>query len=223
MIQVKSLFKHYQMGTEIVHALDGVSFQIDKGEFVAITGSSGSGKSTLMNILGCLDVPTEGDYFLNAKNVSSMNKKELARIRNREIGFVFQNFSLLPRMTAWENVELPLLYAGNKEAKDLAKGALEKVGLGERIFHEPKQLSGGQCQRVAIARAIVHNPSIILADEPTGNLDSRTSEEIMQIFKDLNASGRTIILVTHESDIAIQCKRVIQVKDGKILKDYFNN
>ncbi len=223
MIQANELRKHYQMGTETVHALDGVSFRIDKGEFVAITGSSGSGKSTLMNILGCLDVPTQGEYILNGKNVSSMNKRELARIRNREIGFVFQNFSLLPRMSAWENVELPLLYAGNQEAQDLAKSALEKVGLGERINHEPKQLSGGQCQRVAIARAIVHNPSIILADEPTGNLDSKTSDEIMQIFKDLNLSGRTIILVTHEGDIAIQCKRVIQVKDGKILKDYLNN
>jgi putative ABC transport system ATP-binding protein len=207
------------MGDQDVRAVDGVSFTVDRGEMVAIIGASGTGKTTLMNIIGCLDRPTSGDYFLDGENVSTLSANALARIRNRKIGFVFQNFNLLPRMTALENVELPLLYAGYHNAKDQARAALERVGLASRAHHEPNQLSGGQRQRVAIARALVTNPTIILADEPTGNLDSKTSVDIMELFTQLNEQGVTLIVVTHEPDIAAWCRRVIHMRDGKILDD----
>jgi len=221
MITTQDLWKTYVMGSEEIHALRGVSINIEKGEYVAIMGPSGSGKSTLMNLIGCLDTPTRGSYMLNGKEVGSMNDDELARIRNEEIGFVFQTFNLLPRATALHNVELPLVYAGvsGKERLERAKGALDKVELSQRASHRPNELSGGQRQRVAIARALVNNPSILLADEPTGNLDSKTGEEIMGVFKKLHASGNTIILVTHEPDIAAHAHRVISIRDGQVEKD----
>lgn len=218
-IRVRDLRKTYRMGDQEVHALAGVSFDIHAGEMVAIIGSSGSGKSTLMNILGCLDRPSSGEYFLDGEDVSKLGSNKLARIRNRKIGFVFQSFNLLSRMSALENVEVPLLYSGVHSAKDKALGALGRVGLAERCHHEPNQLSGGQRQRVAIARALVTNPTLILADEPTGNLDSKTGVEIMNLFRELNDQGVTLIIVTHEPDIASYCKRSIQVRDGKIVED----
>lgn len=218
-IQVKDLVKTYRMGDQEVHALAGVSFDIQAGEMVAIIGSSGSGKSTLMNILGALDTPSSGHYYLDGEDVSTLSTNRLAKIRNQKIGFVFQSFNLLSRMSALENVEVPLLYSGVHSAKDRALAALTRVGLGERSDHEPNQLSGGQRQRVAIARALVTNPTIILADEPTGNLDSKTSVEIMTLFRELNEQGVTLIIVTHEPDIAGYCKRSIQVKDGKVVED----
>src|ERR1700729_2271854 len=217
-IETVDLWKTYVMGAEEIHALRGVSVQIDRGEYVAIMGPSGSGKSTLMNLVGCLDTPSKGSYLLNGKQVSQMNDNELARIRNEEIGFVFQTFNLLPRATALHNVELPLVYAGvgSKDRSDRAKAALEKVELGARMLHKPNELSGGQRQRVAIARALVNNPSILLADEPTGNLDSATGDEIMKLFARLHESGNTIILVTHEPEIATHARRVIRLRDGRI-------
>lgn len=209
------------MGSEQVHALRGVSITIEKGEYVAIMGPSGSGKSTLMNLIGCLDTPTQGAYVLNGKKVSSMDDDELATIRNREIGFVFQTFNLLPRASALHNVELPLIYNGTpaKERQEMAKSALGKVHLQDRMTHRPNELSGGQRQRVAIARALVNNPSIILADEPTGNLDSKTSDEIMRLFDELHRLGHTIITVTHEPDIAKHAHRVLSIRDGQIASD----
>src|SRR5512140_3571851 len=220
-IRVEDVHKYYDLGETKVHALRGVSLDIQRGEFVAIMGSSGSGKSTFMNMLGCLDKATTGRYSLNGTDVSELEKKELAAIRNRELGFVFQGFNLLSRTTALENVELPTLYAklAKQERVGRAQKALELVGLGDRMDHFPSQLSGGQQQRVAIARALVNQPSILLADEPTGNLDSRTSVEIMQIFQDLNQQGLTIILVTHEPDIAQFAKRIVVFRDGKIRRD----
>jgi putative ABC transport system ATP-binding protein len=221
LITTTDLWKTYVMGSEEIHALRGVSINIDKGEYVAIMGPSGSGKSTLMNLIGCLDTPSKGSYMLNGKEVGSMNDDELARIRNEEIGFVFQTFNLLPRATALHNVELPLVYAGvsGKDRLERAKSALDKVELSQRASHRPNELSGGQRQRVAIARALVNNPSILLADEPTGNLDSKTGEEIMGVFKRLHATGNTIILVTHEPDIAAHAHRVISIRDGQVEKD----
>lgn len=218
-IQVKDLTKVYRMGDQEVRALAGVSFDISAGEMVAIIGTSGSGKSTLMNILGCLDQPSGGSYFLDGQDVSKLGTNKLASIRNRKIGFVFQSFNLLSRMSALENVELPLLYSGVHSAGDKALAALGRVGLAERCHHEPNQLSGGQRQRVAIARALVTNPTIILADEPTGNLDSKTSVEIMTLFRELNDQGVTLIIVTHEPEIASYCKRSILVRDGLIVED----
>ena len=221
MITTHDLWKTYVMGSEEIHALRGLSINIDKGEYVAIMGPSGSGKSTLMNLIGCLDTPSKGSYLLNGKEVASMNDDELARIRNEEIGFVFQTFNLLPRATALHNVELPLVYAGvsGKDRIERAKAALEKVELTPRASHKPNELSGGQRQRVAIARALVNNPSILLADEPTGNLDSKTGVEIMAIFSRLHQAGNTIILVTHEPDIAAHAHRVIHIRDGQVEKD----
>jgi putative ABC transport system ATP-binding protein len=221
LIRTTDLWKTYVMGEEEIHALRGVSFEIQRGEYVAIIGPSGSGKSTLMNMIGCLDTPTQGEYWLNGKLVSQMDDDELASIRNKEIGFVFQTFNLLPRATALHNVELPLIYNGTPSAKriEMAKAALQSVDLASRMNHRPNELSGGQRQRVAIARALVNNPSIILADEPTGNLDSRTSEEIMQVLQKLHDRGNTIILVTHEPDIAAHAHRVISILDGQISKD----
>jgi putative ABC transport system ATP-binding protein len=221
LIQIEDVHKYYDLGETRVHALRGVSLQIDRGAFVAIMGASGSGKSTFMNILGCLDKPTSGRYLLEGVEVSQLSKKELAGIRNRKIGFVFQGFNLLSRTTAQENVELPTLYAKvtKEEGQRRAREALELVGLGDRTQHFPSQLSGGQQQRVAIARALVNRPSILLADEPTGNLDSRTSIEIMEVFQKLNDDGLTIVLVTHETDIAQFAKRSIHFRDGKIRRD----
>jgi len=221
LITTEDLWKTYVMGSEEIHALRGVSINIDKGEYVAIMGPSGSGKSTLMNLIGCLDTPTKGSYLLNGKEVAAMNDDELARIRNEEIGFVFQTFNLLPRATALHNVELPLVYAGisGKDRLERAKLALEKVELTQRASHKPNELSGGQRQRVAIARALVNNPSILLADEPTGNLDSKTGVEIMAVFKRLHEGGNTIVLVTHEADIASHAHRVISIRDGQVEKD----
>jgi putative ABC transport system ATP-binding protein len=209
------------MGSEEIHALRGVSIEIERGEYVAIMGPSGSGKSTLMNLIGCLDTPTKGSYLLNGKQVSQMNDNELARIRNEEIGFVFQTFNLLPRASALHNVELPLVYAAvpSKDRQVRARAALEKVELAERISHRPNELSGGQRQRVAIARALVNNPSILLADEPTGNLDSKTGNEIMGLFARLHSAGNTIILVTHEADIAAYARRAIHLRDGQVERD----
>ena len=221
MIETTDLWKTYVMGDEEIHALRGLSINIEKGEYCAIMGPSGSGKSTLMNLIGCLDTPTKGSYRLNDKEVASMNDDELARIRNEEIGFVFQTFNLLPRATALHNVELPLVYAGvsGKDRQERAKQALEKVELTARAGHKPNELSGGQRQRVAIARALVNNPSILLADEPTGNLDSKTGVEIMSVFKKLHDAGNTIVLVTHEHDIADFAERVLTLKDGKLASD----
>ncbi len=221
MIRTHDLWKTYVMGEEEIHALRGVTFEIHRGEYVAIIGPSGSGKSTLMNMIGCLDTPTKGEYWLNGKQVSQMDDDELAYIRNKEIGFVFQTFNLLPRATALHNVELPLIYNGTPSGKriEMAKKALESVELGQRMNHKPNELSGGQRQRVAIARALVNNPSIILADEPTGNLDSKTSEEIMQVLERLHEHGNTIILVTHEPDIAAHAHRVLTILDGQISRD----
>jgi putative ABC transport system ATP-binding protein len=221
LIETQELWKTYVMGTEEVHALRGVSIQIERGEYVAIMGPSGSGKSTLMNLIGCLDTPSKGSYLLNNKQVSQMNDDELARIRNEEIGFVFQTFNLLPRATALHNVELPLIYAGvsSKDRLERANQALEKVDLTSRKTHRPNELSGGQRQRVAIARALVNNPSILLADEPTGNLDSKTGIEIMGIFARLHEAGNTIILVTHEPDVAAYAHRTISIRDGQVEKD----
>src|SRR5881392_2470148 len=221
LIETVDLWKTYVMGQEEIHALRGVSIQIERGEYVAIMGPSGSGKSTLMNLIGCLDTPSKGSYLLNGKQVGQMNDNELARIRNEEIGFVFQTFNLLPRATALRNVELPLVYAG-VQAKDRdarARAALDKVELGSRMNHRPNELSGGQRQRVAIARALVNNPSILLADEPTGNLDSQTSEEIMKVFESLAEQGQTVIMVTHEPDIAAHARRVVVLRDGVIHSD----
>jgi putative ABC transport system ATP-binding protein len=220
-IRVEDVHKYYDLGETKVHALRGVNLEIAPGEFVAIMGASGSGKSTFMNLLGCLDTPSSGHYYLEGVDVAQLEKKELASIRNRKLGFVFQGFNLLARTTALENVELPTLYAHlpKEERLERAKRALEMVGLGERMEHFPSQLSGGQQQRVAIARALVNQPSILLADEPTGNLDSRTSVEIMQIFQDLNDQGLTVVLVTHEADIAHYAKRSIVFRDGKIRRD----
>lgn len=221
MIRTSDIWKTYVMGDEEIHALRGVSFEIKRGEYVAIIGPSGSGKSTLMNMIGCLDTPTKGEYWLNGKLVSQMDDDELAHIRNKEIGFVFQTFNLLPRATALHNVELPLIYNGTPSTERLekAKKALESVELGHRMTHKPNELSGGQRQRVAIARALVNNPSIILADEPTGNLDSKTSVEIMNLLERLHERGNTIILVTHEPDIASHAHRVLTILDGQISKD----
>jgi putative ABC transport system ATP-binding protein len=221
LIDTHDLWKTYVMGSEEIHALRGVSIGIERGEYVAIMGPSGSGKSTLMNLIGCLDTPSKGSYLLNGKQVSQMNDNELARIRNEEIGFVFQTFNLLPRATALQNVELPLVYGGvqGKERGQRARGALEKVELGSRMGHRPNELSGGQRQRVAIARALVNNPSILLADEPTGNLDSKTGSEIMALFARLHEAGNTIVLVTHEADIAAFAHRTIHLRDGKVEKD----
>ena len=221
LIETRDLWKTYVMGEEEIHALRGVSIAIERGEYVAIMGPSGSGKSTLMNLIGCLDTPSKGSYLLNEKEVAAMNDDELARIRNEEIGFVFQTFNLLPRATALHNVELPLVYAGvsSKVRQERAKQALEKVELTSRASHRPNELSGGQRQRVAIARALVNNPSILLADEPTGNLDSKTGTEIMGVFARLHESGNTIIVVTHEPDIAAYAHRVISIRDGQVEKD----
>ena len=221
LIETRDLWKTYVMGDEEIHALRGVSITIERGEYVAIMGPSGSGKSTLMNLIGCLDTPSKGTYLLNDKEVSLMNDNELARIRNEEIGFVFQTFNLLPRATALHNVELPLVYAGmpKKERLEQAKAAMEKVELTHRMTHKPNELSGGQRQRVAIARALVNNPSILLADEPTGNLDSKTGVEIMALFAKLHPGGNTIIVVTHEADIAAHAHRVIAIRDGQVEKD----
>ena len=221
LIQTEDLWKTYEMGSEKIHALHGVSFQVTRNEYIAIMGPSGSGKSTLMNLIGCLDTPSKGRYFLNGKLVSDMDDDELAYIRNREIGFVFQTFNLLPRATALQNVELPLIYAGMPAAErhQRAISTLEKVELEHRMSHKPSELSGGQRQRVAIARALVNNPSIILADEPTGNLDSKTGREIMALFERLHEQGNTIVLVTHEADIAQNAHRVIHLLDGRISTD----
>ncbi|HKS23430.1 MAG TPA: ABC transporter ATP-binding protein [Thermoanaerobaculia bacterium] len=221
-IQTENLVKTYSSGTNEVHALRGINMTIEKGELVAIMGTSGSGKSTLMNLLGCLDTPTTGSYQLDGVRVEGLDRNELAAIRNQKIGFVFQGFNLLPRTSALENVELPMLYdrSGKKrDTKALAAAALERVGLGERIDHQPSELSGGQQQRVAIARALVTEPAIILADEPTGNLDTRTSIEVMALFQELNEQGITIVLVTHEPDIAVYAKRIVEVRDGRIRRD----
>jgi putative ABC transport system ATP-binding protein len=221
LIETVDLWKSYVMGTEEIHALRGVCIKIERGEYVAIMGPSGSGKSTLMNLIGCLDTPSKGSYLLNEKQVGMMNDNELARIRNEEIGFVFQTFNLLPRATALRNVELPLVYAGvpAKVREQRAKAALEKVELTARMNHRPNELSGGQRQRVAIARALVNDPSILLADEPTGNLDSKTGLEIMGVFERLHKAGNTIVLVTHEADVAAYAYRTIHIRDGQVEND----
>lgn len=223
-IELQNIAKSYKIGTEEIHALRSVSLEIYKNEYVALMGPSGSGKSTLMNILGCLDSPSSGEYILNNLAVAKMLDNDLAEVRNKEIGFVFQSFNLLPRSTALDNVILPLIYAGYNKADRIKRGkeVLEQVGLGERIMHKPNELSGGQRQRVAIARALVNNPAIILADEPTGNLDSKTSVEIMGLFEEIHKNGNTIILVTHEEDIAQHAHRIVRLKDGLVERDYKN-
>ncbi|QHS57675.1 ABC transporter ATP-binding protein [Mucilaginibacter sp. 14171R-50] len=224
LIIIKDIGRKYVIGSEIIHAIKSVSLTINKGEFVALMGPSGSGKSTLMNILGCLDTPTKGEYILNGINVSHMTDNDLAEVRNSEIGFVFQTFNLLPRNSARDNVALPLVYAGISKEKrnERARIALENVGLGNRTDHRPNELSGGQRQRVAVARALINNPSIILADEPTGNLDTKTSIEIMGLMEDIHAKGNTIILVTHEEDIAMHAHRIVRMRDGLVENDYKN-
>ncbi|MDQ3393019.1 MAG: ABC transporter ATP-binding protein [Bacteroidota bacterium] len=224
MIETTEISRIYKMGGETIHALKSISIQVSKGEYVAFMGPSGSGKSTLMNIIGCLDTPSAGKYILNNNDVSNLTESELAEIRNKEIGFVFQTFNLLPRATSLENVALPLIYAGygKSEREDRAQATLESVGLGDRSKHRPNELSGGQRQRVAIARALVNNPSIILADEPTGNLDSKTSYDIMNLFQELHNRGNTIIMVTHEDDIAHYSHRIIRLRDGLIESDMVN-
>ena len=221
LIELRAITKYYEMGDQIVKALDGIDIDVFKNDYLAFIGSSGSGKSTMLNILGCLDKPTHGEYHLNGKNVEVMDQNELSEIRNQEIGFIFQSFNLLPRSTALGNVMQPLVYRGVrlKQRKEMAMDALTRVGLDDRTHHLPNQLSGGQRQRVAIARALVTTPSILLADEPTGNLDSKTSIEIMQLFDELHDEGHTLIVVTHEDEIARHCKRVIEMKDGKIFND----
>lgn len=221
-IQAKNLTKHYTVGSTIVRALDGLNIDIDKGSYIALMGPSGSGKSTLMNILGCLDTPSSGAYFLNNKDVSQLDDDSLAGIRNKEIGFIFQTFNLLPRYTALENVALPMIYAGIPKKERLARATvvLEKVGLGDRVTHKPNELSGGQRQRVAVARALVMNPSIIFADEPTGNLDSKTSEGIMQLFDEIHQDGNTLIVVTHEEEVAARAQKIIRLRDGKRDSEY---
>ncbi len=218
-IETRGLSKRYVMGDQIVDALKDVNLKIEEGEFVAIMGPSGSGKSTFMNLIGCLDKPTAGEYLIDGQNVAGLDDNRLAEIRNKYIGFVFQNFNLLPRTSAVKNVELPLMYGGAKNRTERAKAALEKVGLGQRMDHTPAMLSGGQQQRVAIARAIVNDPAMILGDEPTGNLDSRTSEDIMAVFQDLNRQGKTVVIVTHEEDVALHCKRIIRFRDGQVRVD----
>ncbi|MEX2457303.1 MAG: ABC transporter ATP-binding protein [Balneolaceae bacterium] len=220
-IEIRDLKKIYKMGTMLVKALNGVSFDVNHNEYIAIMGPSGSGKSTLMNMLGCLDTPSDGSYILNGSNVSDLDDSELAQVRNREIGFVFQTFNLLPRTDCLSNVELPLIYSGMKSAerKRRATETLEKVGLGDRVDHKPNELSGGQRQRVAIARALVNAPSILLADEPTGNLDTKTGDEIMNLFEELYRAGNTIIVVTHENDIANHARRILRLRDGLIESD----
>ena len=224
-IKTEDLSKHYILGVETVKALDGVDLEIATGEFVAVMGPSGSGKSTFMNLIGCLDTPTAGNYWLNGGQVSNLSEDELARVRNQEIGFVFQTFNLLPRATALHNVELPLIYAGVgvKERRERAEEKLSLVGLGDRMGHRPPELSGGQRQRVAVARALVNEPALLLADEPTGNLDSTTSKDIMKVFVDLNAQGQTIVIVTHENDIAEYAERQVHLLDGLIDKDFLND
>jgi putative ABC transport system ATP-binding protein len=224
LIDIRDITKVYEMGEEKVHALSGVSLGVERGEYVAIMGPSGSGKSTLMNLIGCLDTPSSGSYVLNGKEVARMTDDELAAIRNQEIGFVFQTFNLLPRTSAIQQVELPLVYAGlpRKERRDRAVKALKAVGLGDRMNHTPNEMSGGQRQRVAVARALINDPSILLADEPTGNLDSQTGAEIMALFDELNARGNTIVVVTHEEDIAAHARRIVRLKDGKVRDDQVN-
>lgn len=224
-IQIKDIRKTYEMGSELVHALKSVTLDIKRNEYVALMGPSGSGKSTLMNLLGCLDTPSEGQYLLNSHDVSDMEDSELAEVRNKEIGFIFQTFNLLPKLSSLENVALPLVYSGMSKSDrlDRAFEVLDSVGLGDRVDHRPNELSGGQRQRVAIARALVNNPAIILADEPTGNLDTKTSIEIMSIFEDIHAKGNTIIIVTHEPDIAEHAHRIVRLRDGLVETDKINH
>ena len=221
-LEVRDVTKHYRMGSEVVRALDGVSLTIRQGEYVAIMGASGSGKSTLLNILGCLDLPTSGEYFLGGQDVSRLSPSTLALVRGRRVGFVFQTFELLPRATALKNVELPLVYARVRNRRQRALEALGRVGLADRVYHRPNQLSGGQRQRVAIARALAQAPDILLADEPTGNLDSRTGHDILNLFDALNREGQTIVLVTHDVNIAHRCGRIVRISDGKIVADETN-
>jgi putative ABC transport system ATP-binding protein len=221
-IKTEKIVRNFKLGESIVHALDNVTFEVNEGDMVAVMGTSGSGKTTLMNIIGCLDRPDSGRYFLDGEDVSVLSKDRLAEIRNMKIGFVFQSFNLISRMSALENVELPILYAGGADAHKRAVESMESVGLAGRMNHEPNQLSGGERQRVAIARALVNSPKILLADEPTGNLDSKTTEEILNMFTELNKKGLTMMIVTHDSDVGARCRRVIKMKDGKIISDVMN-